>query len=217
MQEGGQFMRNGQACSRSDQILGALALLVAYERSQHQPLRKPALNACEVVLATRGPDAAVSEDALVTLLLPTLSKMAQGEQNPQESAQLGDRLRVMATEALASRTFGKTRHCDAALHLGQLVLGEPHPPELSVARTWPANLTIDPLHTLFAMLAVSTDEKSLARQSKQIEDLLAARVTDGSSAGMWPAAAGLDETTTTAMLAVGIGIANGSPLLMRPK
>ena len=207
---GGQFARNGVACSRSDQIVGALALLVTYERSQHRPLKTPALSACKALLAMKAPDAEApsNEDvALLTLLLPTLSRLTPSE------AELADQLKTMATELLSSRKFGETRRGDAALHLGQLVLGEPHPPELTVARTWPANLTADPLHTVFAMLAVSTDEKILAMQSKQIEALLAARATQGSNAGMWPAAAGLDETVTTAMLAMGIGIANGSPLL----
>ena len=58
---------------------------------------------------------------------------------------------------------------------------------------------------------------SLARQSNLIDGLLAARASAGSNAGMWPAAAGLDETTTTAMLAMAIGVANGSPLPMKPK
>ena len=44
-----------------------------------------------------------------------------------------------------------------------------------------------------------------------------ARATGGNSAGLWPATAGLDETTTTAMLAMAIGVANGSPLLLKPK
>ena len=107
----------------------------------------------------RAPDAEApsNEDvALLTLLLPTLSKLTPSE------AELADQLKTMATELLSSRKFGATRRGDAALHLGQLVLGEPHPPELTVARTWPASLTADPLHTLFAILAVSTDEKSLA-------------------------------------------------------
>jgi len=214
---GGQFARNGVAGSRSDQMVGALALLVAFERSQHRPLRAPAMKACEAVLAMKAPDAKTptnEEVALVTLLLPTLSNLAPGE---PEAAVAADRLKAMAGELLASRKFGETRRGDAALHFGQLMLGEPHPPELTVARTWPANLTADPLHMLFAMLAVSTDEKSLARQSNLIDGLLAARASAGSNAGMWPAAAGLDETTTTAMLTMGTGVANGSPLLLRPK
>jgi hypothetical protein len=218
----GQFARNGVASSPSDQIAGALALLVAFERSQHRPLQRPALlGGCaaldrgtwEAALAAKS-DAAAStneEVALLTLLLPTLSRLTAG------APELADQLTGMAGDLVAARKFGKTRRGDAALHLGQLMLGEPHAPELTVARTWPASMTADPLHTVFAILAVSTDEKSLARQSRQIEDLLAARVKDGSSAGMWPAAAGFDEITTTAMLAFAIGVANGSPLLVKPK
>jgi len=220
--ESGQFASNGLACSRADQIAGALALLVAFERSQHRPLQRPALlGGCfaldrgtwEAALAAKS-DATAStneEVAMLTLLLPTLSRLTSG------APELADQLTGIAGDLVASRKFGKTRRGDAALHLGQLLLGEPHAPELTVARTWPASLTADPLHTVFAILAVSTDEKSLARQSKQIEDLLAARVKDGSSAGMWPAAAGFDEITTTAMLAFAVGIANGSPLLAKPK
>ena len=210
----GQFVHNGVVCSRSDQIVGALAMLVTYERSQHRPYKQQALAACEALLAMKTPEAAAptSEDvALLTLMLPTLSRLTPGE------PELTDRLAAMAKDLAASHTFGKTRRNDAALHFGQLLLGEPHPPELSVARTWPANLPADPLHTLFAMLAVSTDVKSLTGQSELIDGLLAARATEGKSAGMWPAAAGLDETTTTAMLAMGIGIANGSPLLLKAK
>jgi hypothetical protein len=220
--ESGQFVCNGVASSRADQIAAALALLVAFERSQHRPLQRPALlGGCAALdrgawgaeLAAKGDaTASINEDvALLTLLLPTLSKLTHG------APELPDQLKTMAGELLVSRKFGKTRRGDAALHLGQLMLGEPHAPELTVARTWPANLIADPLHTVFAILAVSTDEKSLARQSKQIEELLAARVKDGSSAGMWPAAAGFDETTTTAMLAFAVGVANGSPLLAWPK
>ncbi|HEX6810884.1 MAG TPA: hypothetical protein VF384_04600 [Planctomycetota bacterium] len=234
--ERGQFAREAVASSRSDQIVGTLALLVAFERSRLRTLHRPALIACEFAWAqervehelgslTRAPDPAAptNEDGLLTLLVPTLSKMWPDElELPEwlEASQLAgvrDQLRELGNDLLASRKFGRTRRGDAALHLGQLMLGEPHPPELTVARTWPASLTADPLHTVFAILAVSTDEKSLARQSKQIEGLLAARVKDGPSAGMWPAAGGFDETTTTAMLAFAIGVANGSPLLTRRK
>jgi hypothetical protein len=234
--ERGQFARKGVASSRSDQIVASLALLVALERSRQRLRPRPVLIACEFTWAqerveqelgslTRAPDPAAptNEDALLTLLVPTLSKMTPDAPDLPERpkarqlARMRDQLRELGAELLASRKFGKTRRGDAALHLGQLMLGEKHPPELTVARTWPASLTDDPLHTVFAILAVSNDEKSLARQSKQIEGLLAARVKDGPSAGMWPAAGGFDETTTTAMLAFAVGVANGSPLLTKAK
>jgi hypothetical protein len=234
--ERGQFARKAVPSSRSDQIVATLALLVAFERSKCRSLQRPVLIASEFAWAqerveqelgslTKAPDptAPTNEDTLLTLLVPTLSKMTPDAPDlpewleARQLARVRDELRELGHELLASRTFGKTRRGDAALHLGQLLLGEPHPPELTVARTWPAKLTADPLHTVFAILAVSTDEKSLARQAKQIEELLAARVKDGPSAGMWPAAGGFDETTTTAMLAFAIGVANGSPLLLHPK
>ncbi|HEX6810885.1 MAG TPA: hypothetical protein VF384_04605 [Planctomycetota bacterium] len=196
----GQFAKNGAQASRSDQIAATLAIVLAYERSQKlRSLQRPAQNALEAVLALKVSDAEAptnEEVALLTLLL--------------RAQPTSERLSAMAKQWVGSQTFGKTRRGDAALHLGQLVLGEPHPPELTVARTWPASLTADPLHTVLAILAVSTDEKSLARQSKQIEELLALRVKDGPSVGMWPAAGGFDEVTTTAMFAFAIGVANGS-------
>jgi hypothetical protein len=215
--EQGRFAPNGTPANRFDQTLAALAMVESYDRSNYQLLKRNAMSAAAAVeAATLTPAAAPDAPgpqlgAMLAVLAAKLASMRAPE------PELSGRIAVAAKTELAKHVFGNTRSADAALHLGQLLLGEPFVPDLTVARTWPANLTADPLHTVFGMLAVRTDAGLLERQSRLLGGLLATRVAAGDAVGTWPAAAGLDATTTTAMLAMAVGIANQAAETTAPR
>lgn len=205
-QEDGTFAVAGARATQTDQLLAALALVHGYGLSTFAPWKRTARQACHaVVLAFAAPDApATAEEAALLALVTDAARTFLGE------GELTRRLHECTTTALEPLHYGASRRGDAALHLAQLLLGEPLPADLTIARVWPADLARDPLHSWFALCALHHHEGLLRTQEAAYERLLAARVTAGPQAGTWSPAADHDRATTTAILAACLGIANGA-------
>src|SRR5687768_8754036 len=184
-------------------------MLAAWERSDHRPLQWPAILAVTAAVGRFAADGAepatAQEGALLALLLPTAARQQQ------VAAALAPGVHERAAASLGTLAFGPSRVHDAALHAGQLLLGVAHPPELTLARMWPADLAADPWHTFFACAAVGNEPLLLASTTLPLERLLAQRAKDGDAAGSWPVA-GRPDLLRTAMLATALAFANGSPL-----
>ena len=207
--ESGAFAPRRVPCSRSEQQLAALATIEAMAASGHYfAIERNATTgiaaAHALMLAPKAPPATAEEFVVAILLARTASLSS----TPAAIAHS----KAVVAHAKSGMTVGKVRRIDAALHLDELLRGTKHPPDLTVARTWPASLTTDPLHTLVAALAVSVSpmhEKARAAQFEAVAALVAARETDGEHAGSWAPAGGFDRATTTAMHAITLALANG--------
>lgn len=205
--EQGWFRAAGGPVTRADQVLATLALAETTRASQYKLLQPTAERASAAVAADLLiPDRVAPkkhEFLLVQLLTecPTLdgARLAKSKE-----------LLVAAGRGLVA---GKDRGTDAVLHLASLLQGAKHPAALTVAKAWPANPAADPWHTLAGLCALQrTDPTTWATETEALTRLLAARTTTGPEAGSWPAVAGLDALTTTAMFAVVLGTANQWPL-----
>ncbi|HEX5052857.1 MAG TPA: hypothetical protein VFZ65_13860, partial [Planctomycetota bacterium] len=146
----GRFAPNGAPCAVFDQTIAAWAMVSAWGLSNYKLLEANAARAVAAVeqamLAPDGPPTGAELGAVLALLGEQYAFFGRTEP--------ARRITALARQALAGQAFGKTRRGDAALHLAQMVLGETFLPELTVARTWPGDLTADPLQTLFAVQAV---------------------------------------------------------------
>lgn len=214
--ESGQFVVGGKACSRAEQLLAACALTECTAISKYTlmvPLcRKAAAAACADLEAAEAAPVTAEEFVLLALLADQLPRMNAS------SNDLADRCRELANQARTKLRGGKERRADAALHLGAMLQETQFPPELTIAKTSPANPTADPLHTWYGALALRrTDPKTWQTETANLSKLIAVRTTDGDDAGSWPAAAGFDQVTTTAMLATVIALANRDPFAERAK
>jgi hypothetical protein len=208
--ESGQFMVGGKPCSRAEQLLATGALTECSAISQYTLLvpvcRKAAETVCGDLEAAEAAPVTAKEFVLLALLAEQLPRINRGSQD------LADRCRELANQARTRLRAGKERRADAALHLGAMLLETQFPPELIVAKTSPANPTADPLHTWYGALALRrTDPKTWQAETANLSKLIAVRTTDGDDAGSWPAAAGFDQVTTTAILATVIALANRDP------
>jgi len=208
--ESGQFVVGGKACSRAEQLLATSALTECATISQYTLLARVCSGAAEAVRgdleAAEATSVTAEEFVLLALLAEQLPRMNRSAND------LADRCRAVANQARTKLRAGKERRADAALHLGAMLLETQFPPELTVAKTSPANPTADPLHTWYGALALRrTDPKTWQAETANLIKLLAVRTTDGEDAGSWPAAAGFDQVTTTAILATVIALANRDP------
>ncbi|MEO6594769.1 MAG: hypothetical protein ABIP94_08455 [Planctomycetota bacterium] len=212
--EDGRFAPGGVPCGALEQTVAAMAMVSAYGLSNYKLLQANAENAVDAIERAMSTATEPSPPELGAMLALLGTDVAGATALPPEQQ---TRVKTLAKQVLAQHTFGKTRRADAALHLGQLLLGEPFLPELTVARMWPANLAADPLQTVFALFAMRHCEaKVWSAQTDLLPTLLAARTPAG-DAGTWPAAAGFDAMTSTAMLAMAFGIANQPQNGLRPK
>jgi hypothetical protein len=214
-QDTGAFAPRGVPCSRSEQLLAALAINEALAASGHYTQLERNVTtgiaaAQAMVRAQPTPPLTLDEFAVAILLARTASQSST-------PAAIANSREVVA-QARAGLKPGHARRSDAALHLDELLRGTKHEAELTVARTWPANLTADPLHTLIGALAVErTDEKTRAAWFATLATLVAARETKGEHAGTWAPAGGLDRTATTAIHAITLALANGGTPLFCAK
>lgn len=208
------FEVRGAPCSRGEHWLGALAITEACEISSYHIYWNASKDGITSAAATMIGNAArqpTDDEFVVAILLARSAVVAQREPeviDKIDAARIAARTRMVA---------GKSRRTDAALHLDELLQRKRHPPELTIALTWPANLTADPLHTLIGALAVPVSpmpEKQRTAQFETLAALVAARETKGEHADTWAPAAGFDRAATTAMHAITLALANGQlPLL----
>jgi len=207
------FAVGTELCPRSEQLLGALAITEVCEVSACRAFAHDArLGITNAALTMRGKVRPANDEEFVLAMLLARSAAA-ATRDPVTFAPI-NAARITARSHLVA---GKVRRTDAALHLDDLLQGKQHPPELTIAVTWPANPTADPLHTLIGVLAVSMlplPEKQRDAQFGRLSVLVAARETDGEHAGTWAPAGGFDRCATTAMHAITLALANGeTPLL----
>jgi hypothetical protein len=205
--EAGAFAPDGVTAPRDEQLLATLALVDVFALSNYQLLKPTVVKACRATAAAfSAPDPAVdAETAALLAVLATSVEWALGDGEPTVA-----QLRERAAAAIAPLRFGGSRRGDAALQLARQLLGEPDAPDLVFARAWPGDLTRDPLHTWLAVRTLLPYPERLRAESFAFERLLAARATDGDDAGTWQPTAGFDRTTTSAMFALAIGMANGA-------
>ncbi|HEX5051268.1 MAG TPA: hypothetical protein VFZ65_05815, partial [Planctomycetota bacterium] len=200
----GRFAPNGAPCAVFDQTIAAWAMVSAWGLSNYKLLEANAARAVAAVeqamLAPDGPPTGAELGAVLALLGEQYASFGRAEP--------ARRITALARQALAGQAFGKTRRGDAALHLAQMVLGETFLPELTVARTWPGDLTADPLQTLFAVQAVQrTDAKVRAQQVEILRGLLVPGACE-QGALAWRAAAEFDDATSNALLLIALGTGN---------
>ena len=201
------FAVGTELCPRNEQLLGALAITEACEVSASRAYAHDArLGITNAALTMRGKVRPANDEEFVLAML--LARRTAAMRDPWISAPIH-----AARNAARSHLVGSTvRRTDAALHLDDLLQGKQHPPELTIAKAWPANPTTDPLHTLIGALAVSLlplPEKQRDAQVGRLSVLVAARETDGQHAGTWAPAGGFDRCATTAMHAITLALANG--------
>jgi len=224
--ETGRFVRLGVPCVRGDQFVAALAMNETYVASNYtllKPLSVRGIGALDAAMFGPAATPATVEEFVCSVLLARSAAIARSDTG---TTGLSDKI---LRHARSTMVAGKVRRTDAALHLDDLLQGSKHPLELTVARTWPANLTADPLHTLIGALALTMsnmeakalaaqgftvpdmEAKALAAQWKTLDQLVAARETAGKHAGTWAPAGGFDRIATTAMHAITLALANGTP------
>jgi hypothetical protein len=216
--DAGGFVVRAVPCTRGEQLLGALALNEAYAGSNYyRPYQRNAersISASAAHLLSPQPAPATFDEFVLAMLLARYA--AKSKRDPAVVEQLGK----VVEHARSTMPADKGRRTDAALHLDELLQGKVLPPELTIARAWPANLTADPLHTLIGALAVSVSpmpEKVRVAQFETLAALVAARATEGEHAGTWAPAGSFDRITTTAMHAITLALANGSTPLFFAK
>lgn len=197
--DAGRFAPNGEPCGRSAQLLAALAIATAQRDANYRLLLPTATKAMTAALAAARaePELPCEEVVLVAMLLDPLRTLHGADSMPVATAM------DVATRGLAGLPLGRSRRIDAAAHLTRLLLGDSPPPDLTVALCWPGNLRADPWHAVFGALAVRRLGDAACRaQWPLAQQILAAR----DEAGLWPAAPGLTQSTTTAMLAAALAL-----------
>jgi hypothetical protein len=199
--ENGRFDGFPVPTSPRAQLLLTLAIEAAHTRSHYALLEPVAAKAVAACLAEADGPLDAERFALLAVLAAQLERGSL--------AALAAECRDLARRARPALRPGAMRRGDAALHLGDVLLGAAADPMLTVARCWPANAGADPLHTWFGVLALqATDAATWRRESASLQKLLAVRTSDGADAGCWPAAAGLDAALTTAVLAAAVAEAD---------
>jgi hypothetical protein len=201
LQPDGTFRGFEQPPTRREQLLLTLAIEDAFARSNYQllrPLVERAAATC-ITMARAEPALPAEEFALLACLAERLARHA---------APLVDRAAECRAAAVAARVglaFRTSPRADAAMHLGDRLLGRELAPATRFDSCWPANPGADPLHTWFAVLATATDDAAtLARITGSLDKLLTVRTGAGADAGCWPATGGLDAARSTAMLAAAL-------------
>ncbi len=204
--DAGRLAIDGAVASRMEHLLGALLLLRAAECSTYRllvPNATRALAAAETAMRDPKVRPTAEEVALFAMLA---HEVAEAKFVPRDAAPA---LREAAHTALTTLPAGKSRRGDAARHLASLALGDAHPPELTIAVCWPANLHADPLHTWLAATALRfTDAHTRDTQFAQLKNLAALRIAEGPSTGSWPEVPGVDAATSTALFAAALAMAN---------
>lgn len=195
----GEYVIDDEPCSRTEQLLATCAMADNARLSKYSLLRRNVQRGARAALhAFAGEDAApasVHEHVLLLVLADRLDALGGMEQQAGEC-------RELARAAAAAFEVGADRRTDAALHLASILQGEDHPPELTIARAWPADLHADPLHSWYGAFALRGTSPAVRRtQAGALAKLREVRVAEGRDSGSWPAGGELDALTTTAMLA----------------
>ncbi|HEX6813841.1 MAG TPA: hypothetical protein VF384_19625 [Planctomycetota bacterium] len=211
----GYFNRRGVRCARGEQLLATLAVTEAWAASvEYEPCEANTtlgIAATHEVMRSRTAPAATVDEFVGSILLARSTALSH---RPVPIAQAAEIL----AGSRSGMTIGKVRRTDAALHLDELLQGVKHPADLTVARTWPANLLADPLHTMVAALAVSrADAKTQPAPFAMLEALVSARETEGEHAGTWAPAGGYGRIATTAMHTITLALGNGTRGLLRTR
>jgi hypothetical protein len=201
LQPDGTFRGFEQPLTRRQHLLLTLAIEDAFARSNYtllKPLVERASANC-VTLAYAEPALPAEEFALLACLADRLARHA---------APLVDRAAECRAAAVAARVglaFRTTPRADAAMQLGDRLLGRELAPAARFDACWPANPVADPLHTWFAVLATATDDAAtIARMLGSLDKLLTVRTGSGTDAGCWPATDDLDAEQSTAILAAAL-------------
>jgi hypothetical protein len=190
------------------QLLAAIAVADTFVRSNYTLLKGTAVlgahAAVSEITAPGSPPLDADDLALLSVLTATFDRIAG---NDADAA----RFREVIVASRGRLRAGHVRRADAALHLAAQVLGQRHPPDLTVAMAWPPAPARDPLHAFFGVHALQrTETETRIAATEPLRALLAERCEDGPGAGSWPAARGLDAATTAAILAAVIGLADSN-------